>query len=282
MCFASPKTGVLRHISQTCKRMDCPDCGPRRLEKVIQIALGGEANRWGVLTTRPDPDVSIAAAVRAQRKKIARLRRWWRKEYGPAEFFFSWELHKSGWLHWHFLARSAYVEQRRLSAQWQKLTGSHVVWIEEVAHSQEAAREVCKYLLKTYIALPVECRRLKIYTRTRKWTLPQHRPRTMAEQGWEYLCRTGPGARSVEANFARLNASLLPCDGDHWMDELHCHGPPDPDVLHLMRDLGDRTARTCAALYRLARNPEYVRATPIEQLRDEMDFDTDPRDPWKC
>ncbi|MBA7683344.1 hypothetical protein ES703_91708 [subsurface metagenome] len=270
------------HIRHTCKRMDCAPCAGRRQAKVFAQAVAGEPDRAIVLTTIPVPGMTLARAIRRDRRYIARYRRWIRSTFGPSQFFMLWELHESGWPHWHLLHRGPYLPQWQLSQKWKEMTGAHRVHVKRYRRPEQAAHEVTKYLLKTYATMPAYCRRLRLVTMTRGWILPENKPPTMTDLGWEFLWTTGPGARTFEQNVERLNATLVPSPDAPGLCFIRCHGPPDPQILGTMRDLGDRTARRVAALLQLELHPDRGRRVSIERLRDQLDFQTDPRDPWKC
>jgi hypothetical protein len=58
------------------------------------------------------------------------------------------ETHKSGYPHFHLVARSDFIQAERMSRWWQELTEAYIVDIRAIRSKQNVARYVGKYITK--------------------------------------------------------------------------------------------------------------------------------------
>jgi len=143
-------TGAIAALPLYCRRWQCPDCGKFQRRRLQRRLLAGDPTTFITLTTNPNlfstPDDAFKQASLAINRLIKVLRRRYprkRIEYGLV-----WEKTKNGWPHAHLLVRAAYIPQKVLSREWERLSGAKVVDIRMVRSKGEAAAYVSKYLAK--------------------------------------------------------------------------------------------------------------------------------------
>jgi hypothetical protein len=136
-------------IGQTrCKRWSCPHCGPRRIAHLTKKTVDAKPNKLVTLTLRVDPYKTPREAYDDSRRCVSKLTEKIRKEIGEWEYVRVLEVTKKGWPHYHLVVRGSYVQQRWMSDQWYKLTGSWVVDLRKIKGAQKTAAYVMKYLYK--------------------------------------------------------------------------------------------------------------------------------------
>ncbi len=138
----------VRVIPMMCKTWGCPQCGPRLGKMWIAVISSQKIERFMTLTCDPkkfrDPQKAVAWMKIAFGTLVRRIR----ARYGALEYAGVWELHKSGWPHFHVALKGCYIPQAWLSLQWSGLGVGRVVWISRVGSARECARYLGKYLMK--------------------------------------------------------------------------------------------------------------------------------------
>lgn len=135
-----------------CKRWGCRVCGERKAKSLSMRVAEAKPNRFMTLTVNPNVEYSPRDAFETNARKIPRLLKKLRQQFGPIEYFRVLEVTKKGWPHWHFLLRSGFIKQRTLSDVWCSLTGAKIVDIRAVQKSFAAYKYCVKYLAKqTYV-----------------------------------------------------------------------------------------------------------------------------------
>lgn len=145
---ASPDLSEVVLIPIKCKSWDCKYCSKRKAYQAASRISSGAPNKFITLTIRhdghPSPGLLLPLAKHAWPIMVKRIRR----EFGSFEYALVWELTKKGAPHLHIAARSGYIPQRWLSAQWDSLTNSPVVDIRAIRSPHKVAKYVIKYMLK--------------------------------------------------------------------------------------------------------------------------------------
>jgi len=138
-------------VACACGRWTCPACSPYRRRKLETELLAGDPTTFITLgwnASRPESPERARQIMGEQWKLLAaRIRRRW-----PVAAF-EWgtvvERYKSGYPHFHILARAPYIPQKWLSEQWNDLVGAPVVDIQAVKSKHDLARYLTKYLTKS-------------------------------------------------------------------------------------------------------------------------------------
>lgn len=127
-----------------CGKWDCEICGPRKKARLVRAITRARPTKFITLTCLHVED----AAHQHDRltKALPRLATWARQTHGEFEYVRLEEECKDGYPHFHLLARSPYLPQHQLSAQWKKTTGATVVDVRK-AHGR-SVRYVSKYVTK--------------------------------------------------------------------------------------------------------------------------------------
>lgn len=139
-----------RVIQLRCRSWTCPKCRPRRQRRLRWQALSGNPVTFITLTVNPAIHSSPGDAARAVSKAWRAARRAIEAHYKgkKGEYLTVVEATQRGWPHLHVLTTRRWIDQRWLSALWDRLTGAPIVHIERVRHESRAAAYVAKYLGK--------------------------------------------------------------------------------------------------------------------------------------
>lgn len=139
-----------RLFSLRCKSWTCPQCKPRRQRRLKWQAISGKPVTFITLTANPAMFEYPGDAARAMTKAWRAARRAIENLYGgkKGEYLTVVESTQRGWPHLHVLTTRRWIDQRWLSALWQRLTGAHIVDIRRVTNDRMAASYVAKYLGK--------------------------------------------------------------------------------------------------------------------------------------
>jgi hypothetical protein len=139
-----------RLVQLRCRSWNCPRCRPKRQRRLKWQALAGNPITFITLTCRPDLHASPGDAARAMTKAWRAARRTIEAHHQgrKGEYLTVVEATQRGWPHLHILTTRRWIDQRWLSALWQRLTGAHIVDIRRVTNSRMAAGYVAKYLGK--------------------------------------------------------------------------------------------------------------------------------------
>ena len=261
-------------VPTLCHRWDCPVCGPIRLRKAKAMALAGNPDRIITLTTRPKFGWSTEASIKWFRKRWQRLLTWLRRNFPRLEYMAFTELHKHGWPHMHILTRGVYVPQRMLSAEWMRLTGSFMVYIQAVKRTWKAINECTKYCLKTARQLHEAAPRLPVYTKSRAW-LPEDweddkpegdhlTPYTYARTSWHGFLE------HLEA----LGGDLVKRPGAPRHFTVHFRAPPDPKHVALIYDIGSFSEIALVSALDLFFSSSAGSHFDIADARNHIDYST--------
>lgn len=174
--FLYSRTATHARVFQLrCRSWTCEHCRPRRQKRLRFQALSGRPVTFLTLTANPQKFETPGDAARAMTKAWRAARRAIEAYYGgdKAEYLTVVESTKRGWPHLHVLTTRRWIDQRYLSALWDRLTGAPIVHIERVRDQNRAAGYVAKYLGKA----PHKYLNCKRYYMTRHYVKkPTNRP----------------------------------------------------------------------------------------------------------
>lgn len=179
---ASKRTAVSIH----CKTWTCPECGPQRRRQLMAAGHGGNPRTFLTLTSKRvegrTPSGAAAELARAWRLLRLRVMRHYKLKRLP--FLAVFESTKLGWPHLHILLRAPFISQQWLSDQMADISGSPIVWIEQISNQGKIAAYVAKYCGKD----PHRFTYSKRYWSSRDYALskpPQRADRPVLGGGWE-------------------------------------------------------------------------------------------------
>ena len=135
-----------RHLFAVgCRRWTCSVCGAIKRRRLVQQIVRARPNRFITLTCKHEG--SIESQHKRMVKALPRLITELRSQM-PAgiEYLRMLEWCKDGYPHFHLLVRSRYIDQRELSALWNRLTDAKIVDIRK-AHGGSTGY-VAKYITK--------------------------------------------------------------------------------------------------------------------------------------
>lgn len=135
-------------LAVTCKRWGCSFCGPCKVRKLATVAMGAKPTTLITLTVATAMHENPRAAYESTRRKLPTLSRTIRRNVKEFEYMRVLEVTKKGWPHYHLVARTGYIPQRKLSAWWKELTGAPIVDIRKIGKRENAYWYVVKYLSK--------------------------------------------------------------------------------------------------------------------------------------
>ena len=163
VCKSDP-THFAKPIPHTCKLRICPECAHRESARLLKrymphirraVKHGKKRYRLRHIILTAGYDVRHPEAKKQYRKlwkSVSKLfdtllgKGWTKTGQG---YIPSCEFGEHGHkLHFHILFFGEYLEQRRISQVWEKLTTWKVVYIREVKNPKKAASEVLKYCCK--------------------------------------------------------------------------------------------------------------------------------------
>ena len=141
-----------------------------RAAQLVAKARAGQPNLFITLTCNPARHASPLAAAKHMKKQLARFVSRIRETKGNENFEYLAvaEAHKSGWPHFHMVARGSFIDQAWLKRIWCELTGAYQVKIRRVDDPKKAARYIAKYMAKA----PHQFGNLKRYWCSQKWDRP--------------------------------------------------------------------------------------------------------------
>jgi len=179
------QTGEVAFLPIRCHKWACPYCSTFKLLEAQATARAGHPQRHIVLTLKPRPEISLKDQVAFIRSKFRLLVERIRRTHGPFQYMAALELQKNGPPHLHILARGPYVSQRWLAGAWRRLTGAFIVHVGAVTRTENAVRELTKYLAKTAAALAEQLPGLSVFTTSDAWPLdPPERDPAHSEHSW--------------------------------------------------------------------------------------------------
>ena len=160
--------GYWHAIGTMCRQWSCPYCGPKRTKQLCTAIARARPNRFLTLTAGRPAGRTPREVWDDTRRMVPELIRHLRKEYGPIEYCRVLEAHKSGYPHYHLLARAPWIDQQGLSRAWESLTDAFIVDIRKVDPDRRVDKYIAKYLTKT-TSVPFTARRV---TSSRGFFLP--------------------------------------------------------------------------------------------------------------
>lgn len=135
-----------------CNRWGCRNCGPRKAKRLAYRIERAEPNKLITLTVNPRCYATPREAYDKTRRQLAELSKVVKKQIGSFEYLRVLETTKSGWPHYHLMARCPYIPQKTLSTIWANLTNAPIVDIRQIKRIDNVFAYVVKYLCKqTYI-----------------------------------------------------------------------------------------------------------------------------------
>lgn len=172
MCSSNPtivkfQNGVYSAFKVHCNSWSCPDCAPRRRQRLIREAREGSPVRFITLTVNPhwfgSPEERAAQLAKAWRLAVASYRHRW--PHHEAEYLAVFEATAKGEPHLHIIWRGGFVPQKWLSAQMNKRIGAPIVDVRRVHGQDQVIRYISKYISKRSIRFGT-CKR---YWSSRGW-----------------------------------------------------------------------------------------------------------------
>lgn len=142
-------TKQVRLIPIRCKRWTCDFCRWRNLANLRARANLGRPTTFITLTSPRWAGETPKQCHDRMRPKLAQLVTKIRRHFGNFEAAIFLEETKTGFPHWHLLARCTWIPQKWLSKEWHKLTGAYIVDIRAIDQTTDAVAYVCKYVTKT-------------------------------------------------------------------------------------------------------------------------------------
>lgn len=190
-----------------CRSWNCPRCRPRRQQQLRAIAYAGHPVTFLTLTCNPFLHESPGDAARAMSAAWRALRRLIEAQHKgiKPEWMTVVEATKRGWPHLHVLTTKRWIDQKWLSAQWERLTGAKIVDIRRVQNPRQMASYVAKYVGKA----PHKFMKLKRYYTTRGYR--SAKPQRPAQYDW-----SNASAELHTGNFLTLGIALR---GSGWQLE---------------------------------------------------------------
>lgn len=107
-----------------------------------------EPNKLITLTTNPNVWEDPRQAYDQTRRKVTNLATRLRRTVDEFEYFKVLEVTKAGWPHYHLIARSPFIPQKKISTIWAELTQAPIVDVRAVKRSRDVYTYVVKYLGK--------------------------------------------------------------------------------------------------------------------------------------
>lgn len=137
-------------IPLLCKQWSCRFCAAMKCRRLAARTRDAKPNRMLTLTVDTKLWKNPREAFDGTRRHVPTLFKTLRDRFGKVEYLRVTELTADGWPHYHFLIRSDYLPQPVIKAEWNRLTGAIVVWIDEVRQSWSAYKYLIKYLSKLH------------------------------------------------------------------------------------------------------------------------------------
>lgn len=133
-----------------CRCWHCPNCERMRLAGLAQLAREGRPTTFLTFTMRGDEESDHAEQARTIKWAWTNMRRLICRHYKIKHipFLAIFEQTQKGVPHLHVLARMGFVDQKWLSAQWERMTGAFRVDIRAVRSQRGIAKYVSKYVSK--------------------------------------------------------------------------------------------------------------------------------------
>lgn len=150
LCAHSTALAAEVVIGLRCNQWSCRACAETKIRTLAAKTREAHPNRLLTLTVDPKLWKTPREAFDATRLKIPDFFRKLRKRFGEIEYLRCTELTKSGWPHYHFLVRSAYLPHAVLKNEWEALTGATIVDIRPVKACFAAYSYLVKYLAKLH------------------------------------------------------------------------------------------------------------------------------------
>jgi len=163
--------GFWHLIGGRCNAWSCASCGPIRTRSLcLRLALA-EPTRFITLTCGSPKGRTPREVWDDTRRQVPELIRKIRYELGYCEYARVLEVHKSGYPHFHLLARAPFIKQESLSRWWHQLTDAFIVDIRRVNPKDHVADYLGKYLTKQLV-VPFTDRRV---TNSRQFFPPKQK-----------------------------------------------------------------------------------------------------------
>lgn len=196
-----------------CRCWHCENCRPFRLKGLADLAKAGRPTTFMTFTVRAQDDGNQAARARMIKWAWTNMRRLICAHYKITKipFIAIFEQTERGEPHLHVLARMGFVDQKWLSAQWERMTGAFRVDIRAVRSQRGVARYVAKYISKA----PTMWEGTKRYWRSLDWIMdhdpdPANHPKSHVS-----FYRSDFGVDHVVAGFIARGWGAL-TDGNRW------------------------------------------------------------------
>lgn len=135
-------------IQIRCKRWGCRYCGERKTVAFGFRVSDAQPNRLITLTIATKSWSSPREAFDGTKRMVTRLAIKLRRDHGEFEYFKVLEVTKKGWPHYHLIVRSSYIPQPKISNEWNRLTGAHIVDVRKIKKPSDVYFYIVKYLSK--------------------------------------------------------------------------------------------------------------------------------------
>lgn len=150
-----------------CRCWHCENCVGGRLRELAELCKAGRPTTFLTFTVRAVDDDRQGERAKLIKWAWTNLRRLICRHYKTTHipFVAIFEQTERGEPHLHILARMGFVDQKWLSAQWERMTGAFRVDIRAIRSQRGIARYVSKYVSKA----PVMWAGTKRYWRSLDW-----------------------------------------------------------------------------------------------------------------
>jgi len=144
---------VERWVRPRCKTYGCSVCGPQRRRKAVERIARGSSALVGETDHRVAAFITLTYGTDPldPRKDLQQFIRWLRRRVRSAQYAVVREFTKKGRLHFHLVvAPWTYTHQSLISREWNRITGSRVVWVSAINsnHDHVVAVYMAKYMMK--------------------------------------------------------------------------------------------------------------------------------------
>lgn len=246
------------------------------MSRAKAVAAAGNPQRMLTLTTRPRPGLSLETAVRWLRQRFQVLLTNLRRQDYHIEYIAFIELHKSAWPHLHILTRGDYIPQRVLSAEWQTLTGSFKVYIQQVAKTWKGVQEATKYYLKTARQVHEACPQVPVYTKSKGWLPKDWTENDPLPGNYTFYAHCRLSWAALEDTLDILSIKLLPLPDQPRRFVLERAGPLDTKTVQHLYNIDDYALLDLvSALDLYFADPAYAHRDPA-LLKDRQDYAVAP------
>ena len=134
----------------TCKRWGCPYCANAKIRRLAWMSRNAEPTRLVTLTHSSEIWPTPEDCWQASSKAYPELIRFARKRWGEVEYLRVLEVQSNGMPHFHCMWRSAFIPQKPLHSEWNRLCGKAGVNVRKIDSTFRTFHYLVKYLTKLH------------------------------------------------------------------------------------------------------------------------------------